>query len=105
MVLSGTASDGTLSLEAIKAEGGIIFAQDNTAKHDSMPRSAIAAGCVDLVLSPADIAGELARISKHPSVSGQPLELSTFREDDRGEDDRAEATTRSSSPAAPSTSA
>ena len=34
-------------------------------------------------------------------MSGQPLELSTFREDDRGEDDRAEATTRSSSPAAP----
>jgi two-component system CheB/CheR fusion protein len=40
VVLSGTASDGTLGLEAIKAEGGITFAQDDSAKHDSMPRSA-----------------------------------------------------------------
>lgn len=40
VVLSGTASDGTLGLEAMKAEGGITLAQDETAKHDSMPRSA-----------------------------------------------------------------
>jgi len=73
VVLSGTANDGTIGLEAIKAEGGITFAQDNSAKHDSMPRSAIAAGCVDLVLSPADIARELARIARHPYVAGQPL--------------------------------
>ena len=66
VVLSGTASDGTLGLEAIKAEGGITFAQDDSAKHDSMPRSAVAAGCVDLVLAPAKIAKELARIAKHP---------------------------------------
>lgn len=68
VVLSGTASDGTLGLEAIKAEGGITFAQDDSAKHDSMPRSAVAAGCVDLVLSPAEIAKELERIAKHPTV-------------------------------------
>ena len=38
VVLSGTATDGTLGLEAIKAEGGIIFAQDGKpAKYDSMP--------------------------------------------------------------------
>ena len=71
VVLSGTANDGTIGLEAIKAEGGITFAQDDSAKHDSMPRSAIAAGCVDLVLSPADIARELARIARHPYVAGQ----------------------------------
>jgi two-component system CheB/CheR fusion protein len=40
VVLSGTASDGTLGLEAIKADGGITFAQDDSAKYDSMPRSA-----------------------------------------------------------------
>src|SRR6185503_2061890 len=57
-----------LGLEAIKAEGGITFAQDDSAKQDSMPRSAVAAGCVDLVLAPADIARELARIAKHPYV-------------------------------------
>ena len=37
-----------------------------------MPRSAVAAGCVDLVLSPADIAEELARIAKHPLPRRRP---------------------------------
>ena len=86
-MLSGTASDGTLGLEAIKVEGGITFAQDDSAKYDSMPRSAIAAGCVDLVLSPKEIAEELARIAKHPYVAGKPLEFS-----DRATEDRPEAT-------------
>ncbi len=51
VILSGTASDGTLGCEAVKSEGGITFAQDDSAKYDSMPRSAIAAGCIDFVLS------------------------------------------------------
>ena len=74
VVLSGTASDGTLGLEAIKAEGGLTFAQDDSAKYDSMPRSAIAAGCVDFVLSPQAMAAELARIAKHPYVMNAVLE-------------------------------
>jgi len=69
VILSGTATDGTLGLEAIKAEGGITFAQDESAKYDSMPRSAIAAGCVDFVLSPQNIAKELAHIAQHPLVA------------------------------------
>jgi two-component system, chemotaxis family, CheB/CheR fusion protein len=69
VILSGTASDGTLGLEAIKAEDGITFAQDESAAYDSMPRNAIAAGCVDFVLSPEKIAHELARIAKHPSIA------------------------------------
>ena len=85
VVLSGTGSDGTLGLEAIKAESGISFAQDDSAKHDSMPRSAVAAGCVDLVLSPAGIAKELARIAKHPYGAGQPLALALQAEQDRAE--------------------
>ena len=68
VILSGTASDGTLGCEVIKAEGGITFAQDDSAKYDSMPRSAIAAGCIDFVLSPEGIAKELARIASHPYV-------------------------------------
>ena len=69
VILSGTASDGTLGLKAIKVEGGITFAQDpETAKFDGMPSSAISAGCVDLVLPPEGIATELARISRHPYV-------------------------------------
>jgi two-component system, chemotaxis family, CheB/CheR fusion protein len=86
VILSGTASDGTVGLEAIKAEGGITFAQDDSAKYDSMPRSAVAAGCVDFVLSPAHIANELARIAKHPYVAGQAHELLM------AEEDRASAT-------------
>jgi len=73
VILSGTASDGTLGMEAIKADGGITFAQDESARYDSMPRNAIAAGCVDFVLSPENIAKELARIARHPYVAGQPL--------------------------------
>ena len=68
VILSGTATDGTLGLEAIKAEGGITFAQDDTARYDSMPRSAVAAGCVDAVLPPEGIATELARLARHPYV-------------------------------------
>src|SRR5712692_9456385 len=78
VILSGTASDGTLGMEAIKAEGGITFAQDESARYDSMPRSAIAAGCVDFVLPPENIAKELARIARHPYVAGQSLSPALF---------------------------
>jgi len=61
IVLSGTGSDGTHGLLAVKAGGGITFAQDEkTAKYTAMPVNAIAAGCVDFVLPPAQIADELA---------------------------------------------
>lgn len=87
VILSGTASDGTLGCEAIKAEGGITFAQDKSAKYDSMPRSAIAAGCVDFVLSPEDIAKELVRIARHPYVSSdladEPVSLADVEESAR----------------------
>lgn len=66
VILSGTATDGTLGLQAIKGEGGITFAQDESAKYDSMPKSAIAAGDVDFVLPPEKIAEEIARIAEHP---------------------------------------
>src|SRR5688572_10588239 len=68
VVLSGTGSDGTLGLRAIKAEGGITFVQDEkSAKHSGMPQSA--AGVADFVLPPAAIARELARIGSHPYVN------------------------------------
>ena len=74
VILSGSATDGTLGLEAIKAEGGLTFAQDETAQHGSMPKSAVAAGCVDLVLPPAAIAQEIARISRHPFLARETEE-------------------------------
>jgi two-component system CheB/CheR fusion protein len=87
VILSGTGTDGSLGVEAIKAEGGIAFAQDDSAKYDSMPRSAIAAGCVDFVLSPEKIAQELARIAKHPYLKGEDSLVEA-----RGEAHRARAT-------------
>ena len=73
VVLSGTASDGTLGLQAIGHAGGITFAQEaRTAKFDGMPRSAIAAGAADFVLPPAGIARRLAAIARHSRVSGEP---------------------------------
>lgn len=82
VVLSGTASDGTIGLEAIKAEGGITFAQDDSARYNSMPRSAAAAGCVDFVLSPKQIAEELSRIARHPAVARAPAAALPSRADD-----------------------
>jgi two-component system CheB/CheR fusion protein len=70
VILSGTASDGVMGLKAIKAEGGITFSQDEqSAKYDGMPHSAIVAGCVDFVLPPQNIATELMRIARHPFVA------------------------------------
>src|SRR5881409_1601533 len=67
VILSGGASDGALGLKAIKAEGGITFAEaPQSAKFDGMPRSAMASGAVDFVLPPKAIAQELIRIGRHP---------------------------------------
>ena len=71
VILSGTASDGTLGLAAIKGEAGITFAQEpSSAKYDGMPASAIASGCVDFVMTPVAIAREIARIRHHPYIAG-----------------------------------
>ena len=66
VILSGTASDGTLGARAIKAEGGITFAQEpSSAKFDGMPRSAIASGVIDFVLTPDGIAKQLTELAGH----------------------------------------
>ncbi len=60
VVLSGTATDGTLGLKAIKDQGGITFAQEQrSAAYDGMPQSAIDAGVVDFILSPEMIPRQL----------------------------------------------
>ncbi len=66
VILSGTATDGTLGLKAIKAEGGITFAQDKTAEFSGMPQHAQDSGYVDFLLPPEGIAKELARLGKIP---------------------------------------
>jgi len=74
VILSGTASDGAAGIREIKAAGGITIAQQpTTAKYDGMPRSAIATGLVDLVLSPHEIANHLAHLQDHPYIAAAKL--------------------------------
>jgi two-component system, chemotaxis family, CheB/CheR fusion protein len=70
VILSGTASDGTIGLKAIKAEGGITLAQEpKTARYDGMPRAAIASGAVDFVLPIESIGHELVNVGRHPYLA------------------------------------
>ena len=70
VILSGAGTDGAGGLEAVKAAGGVTFAQDpTTAKFGSMPQAAIANGCVDFVLSPEAIAGKLTKLGGHPYIA------------------------------------
>ena len=63
VVLSGTATDGTLGLKAIKDHGGFTFAQEQrTAAFDSMPQSAIDADVVDFILPPEEIPLQVSRL-------------------------------------------
>lgn len=67
IIMSGTGSDGSRGIKAIKAEGGIVLAQDEkSAKYPGMPQSAIATDCVDFILPPDRLAAEVLRISRHP---------------------------------------
>ncbi len=63
VVLSGTGSDGSYGVQAIREAGGITIAQDvATAKYDGMPASAAETGCIDLTLSPEQIGQHLTKI-------------------------------------------
>jgi two-component system CheB/CheR fusion protein len=70
VVLSGTASDGTEGLAAIRAQGGITFAQDpRSARFGEMPQSAIDAGVVDYSLPLPALGEELTRLARHPYLA------------------------------------
>ncbi|MEG4117239.1 chemotaxis protein CheB [Microcoleus sp. N9_B4] len=80
VVLSGGDGDGSLGLKAIKAAGGMTFAQcQSTAKFDSMPNTAVATGNVDFVLPPEKIAEELGNYSHNPLLTG-PLPMTKVEE-------------------------
>jgi len=65
VIVSGYDGDGADALCGIKEIGGITIAQKpSTAKQPDMPESAIASGCIDFILSPEDIAGEIVRIAR-----------------------------------------
>ena len=62
IVLSGTGTDGTLGLKAIKEVGGMVMVQKpESAKYDGMPRSAIGTGLADIVLPPEEMGSQLMR--------------------------------------------
>ena len=70
VILSGTGSDGSLGLKAVKEKGGLVIAQEpGEAEYDGMPRSAIMTGVVDLVLPVAEIPGILAKYGRRTGVA------------------------------------
>ncbi|MGH8478368.1 MAG: chemotaxis protein CheB [Gammaproteobacteria bacterium] len=74
IIFSGTGSDGTLGLKAIKAEGGLVMVQSpDTAEHDGMPRSAIATGLVDYVLPVEQMPAALLEYVEHAHLRGAPI--------------------------------
>ena len=77
VILSGTGSDGTLGIESIKENGGMVIAQDpSSAAFDNMPKSAIATGLVDFILHPTRMPDAIVKYVKHPYVKQlDPVDL------------------------------
>lgn len=82
IVLSGSNDDGARGVRAIRAEGGIVFAQKlESAEFAEMPAAAIATEQVDFVLCPTAIAAELVKLKSHPylrTASLPDLEIATL---------------------------
>ena len=75
VVLSGTGSDGTYGLQAIKEHGGITFAQDEvSAAYAGMPQNAARAGVVDFTIPPEKIPGKIFEvIHSYTHIDGREL--------------------------------
>lgn len=74
IILSGTGSDGSRGIRAIKESGGMVMVQSETsARFDGMPRSAIATGLADFILSPEDMPQQLLAFIKYPYASKKPI--------------------------------
>jgi chemotaxis methyl-accepting protein methylase len=77
VILSGMGSDGTMGLRAIKEKAGLVMAQEPaSARFDSMPRSAMDAGLVDLVASAEDLPGKILGYLRHAPVIAKGAERS-----------------------------
>ncbi|MCG6881464.1 MAG: PAS domain-containing protein [Deltaproteobacteria bacterium] len=67
IILSGTASDGTMGIRAIKGEGGMAMVQQpDTAKYNGMPRSAVETGLIDFIIPVEKMPEALIRYVRHP---------------------------------------
>ncbi|MDJ0741016.1 MAG: EAL domain-containing protein [Gammaproteobacteria bacterium] len=63
VILSGNGADGSLGSRAIRAAGGLTVAQDPaTAQYEAMPQAAITNGGAELILTPDEIGGQIARL-------------------------------------------
>ncbi len=83
IVLSGTGSDGTRGIRAIKETGGLVIVQKETsAKFDGMPRSAIATGLVDFIVDTEEIGDVLSRFISHPALVLKQKDLLDPKEED-----------------------
>ncbi|MBA3013171.1 MAG: PAS domain-containing protein [Proteobacteria bacterium] len=72
IILSGTASDGTLGIKAIKGEGGMAMVQQpDTAKYNGMPKSAVETGLIDFILPVEKMPETLIRYVQHPYLELQ----------------------------------
>ena len=82
VVLSGTATDGTQGLKAIRDQGGTTFAQEQgSAAFRGMPQSAIDAGVVDFILAPEDIPLQIAKLTEGFEEASQADDEKTGAED------------------------
>lgn len=78
IVLSGTGSDGTMGIRALKDAGGMVMVQtEATAQFDGMPRSAIGTGLADFILPPEEMPKQLMSYLQHPFVVKQESILRT----------------------------
>jgi two-component system, chemotaxis family, CheB/CheR fusion protein len=85
VVLSGSGRDGTLGLRRIKERGGVTIVQEPAeAEYDGMPRSAIGAGVVDLVLPVSEIAARVVGIARSsPDVPPADVDIESTLDENR----------------------
>ncbi|MCP4351022.1 MAG: hypothetical protein GY795_36610 [Desulfobacterales bacterium] len=77
IILSGTGSDGTLGLKAVKGEAGLVVVQDeSSAKYNGMPRSATATGLADYILPPEKMPEQLVRYARHATLRFSSIKIS-----------------------------
>ncbi len=84
VILSGTGSDGSRGIRAVKEAGGMIMVQsEDSAKFDGMPKSAIATGLPDFVLPVEELPTQMLAFVKHPQ-SAKAAILDTLLTDEEG---------------------
>jgi len=73
IILSGMGTDGTLGLRSVKAELGMAMVQaPDSAKYNSMPRSAIETDLVDYILPPEKMPAQLIAYANHAAKNVDP---------------------------------